>query len=203
MSIDSVLPLIQNYGYWILFPLAFFEGPIVAFVAGTFVALGYFNIYPAYIVMLLGDLIPDVAYYLLGRYGEQKTLINRYASIIGIKEEHFDAIRRLWQKHPGKTMFFSKLAYGLSTPFLVSAGLVGMSLQRFLRYAFPITVIQYAILLTLGYYFGASFKFVSSTVEIIQIGIGGVIVIAIAYYFLTRYMRKKLLKEEAEEELSI
>ena len=203
MSIDSVLPLIQNYGYWILFPLAFFEGPITAFVAGTFVALGYFSIYPAYAIMLLGDLIPDVAYYLLGRYGEQKTLINRYASRIGIKEEHFDAIRRLWQKHPGKTMFFSKLAYGLSTPFLVSAGLVGMSLQRFLRYAFPITVIQYAILLTLGYYFGASFKFVSSTVEIIQIGIGGVIVIAIAYYFLTRYMRKKLLKEEAEEELSI
>lgn len=202
MSIDSALPLIQQYGYWVLFPLAFFEGPITAFVAGTFVALGYFNIYFAYAVMLLGDLIPDVAYYLFGRYGEQKTLINRYASRIGIKEEHFDAIRRLWQKHPGKTMFFSKLAYGLSTPFLVSAGLVGMSLQRFLLYAFPITVIQYAVLLTLGYYFGTSFKLVSNTVEIIQIGIGGVIVVAIAYYFLTRYMRKKLLREEAQEELS-
>lgn len=200
MSIDSILPLIQNYGYWILFPLAFFEGPITAFIAGTFVALGYFNIVSAYGIMLLGDLLPDVAYYLFGRYGEKKTLISRYAVKMGIKEEHFDAIRRLWQKHPGKTMFFSKLAYGLSTPFLVSAGLVGMSFRRFVQYAFPITIIQYGILLALGYYFGNSFKFVSEGVEIVQVATGGVVVVVVAYYFLTRYMRQKLLKEEAHEE---
>mgnify|MGYP001589607689 FL=1 len=60
MSIDSILPLIQNYGYWILFPLALFEGPITAFIAGTFVALGYFNFFLAFRFVILGELIPDV-----------------------------------------------------------------------------------------------------------------------------------------------
>lgn len=199
---DSVTQHILQYRYLILFPLAFFEGPIVAFLAGTFVALGYLNIFLAYLVMLLGDIVPDIAYYLFGRYGEQKTLISRYAAKIGIKEEHFDAVRRLWQKHPGKTMFFSKLAYGLSTPFLISAGLVGMPLRRFLRYAIPITVIQYGILLALGYNFGNSFRLVSDTVQVVQIAIGGMIVVVAGYYFLTRYMRRKLLKEEQKEESS-
>lgn len=201
MSVDFITEVILQYRYWILFPLAFFEGPIVAFVVGTFVALGYFNIFLASSIMLLGDLVPDTACYFFGRYGKRKTLISRYAAKIGIKEEHFDAIQRLWNKHPGKTMFFSKLAYGLSTPFLVSAGLVGMSLKRFVCYAFPITMIQYAIFLALGYYFGNSFRLVSDKVEIVQIAIGGGVAVIVAYYFLTRYMRKKLMKEEAEEEL--
>lgn len=202
MSIDSILPLIQNHGYWILFPLAFFEGPITAFIAGTFVALGYFNFFIVYSILILGDLIPDVAYHFFGRYGEKKTLISRYASKVGVKEERFDAVRKLWNKHPAKTMFLTKFAYGLSTPLLVMSGLVGMPLRLFLRYSVLISIIQYAVLLVLGYYFGTSFKLVSNTLEIIQIGIGGLIMVMVVYYFLTRYLRKKFMKAEAEEELS-
>jgi membrane protein DedA with SNARE-associated domain len=200
MPLDSIILLILHYRYWILFPLAAFEGPIVTFLAGTLAALGYFNIFSVYLLLLLGDIIPDISYYFFGRYGNRKTLISRYAAKIGIGEEHFDAIRKLWHKHPSTTMFFTKFAYGLSTPFLISAGIVGMSPWRFLRHSIPISLINVAVLLMLGYYFGNYFKLVSDTLHLMQIAVGGVAVLAIAHYFLTRYMRKKLLKEKEREE---
>ena len=199
MSIDTLIHLIETYRYWILFPIACFEGPLTAFIIGMLVALGYFNIFGAYAVMVFGDIVPDTLYYLLGRYGEQKSLIKRYFGKVGVKEEDFAVIRNLWQNHGGKTMFFSKLAYGLSTPFLISAGLVGMKMRKFFEYALPITFLQYGILMALGYYFSNSFGTVSGIVEHIQYVFAAVIVVGIGYYFLARYMRGRLLKQEGEE----
>lgn len=200
MSPDHLVQLIIEYRYWMLFPIACFEGPLTAFIVGMLVALGYFNPLGAYVVMVFGDIVPDAAYYLLGRYGEKKSLIKKYFGTVGITEEHFDAVRMLWHHHPGKTMFFSKLAYGLSTPFLISAGLVGMQFKKFALYALPVTFAQYAILLGLGYYFSNSFGTVSNILEHIQFVIAGVVVVGIGYFFLARYMRTRLLAAEKEEE---
>ena len=196
MSPDTLIHLIEQYRYWVLFPLAVFEGPVVSFVVGTLVALGYFDPYIALGVLILGDLIPDTGYYFLGRWGAGTALAKKYMAKLGSME----IVRRLWHEHGGKTMFFSKLAYGLSTAFLVSAGLVQMPLRRFLRYALPITIIQYSALMFLGYHFGNSFGTVTNILDHIQIVIAAVIIVAIGYYFLTRYMRTRLLKEEEEEE---
>jgi membrane protein DedA with SNARE-associated domain len=202
MDFSHITELILHYRYFILFPLACFEGPVISFVVGILAAAGYFNPINAYVVLIFGDIIPDIAYYFLGRYGEHKAIVARYISKIGVTEKHFDVIRKLWHTHTGKTMFFGKLAYGLSTPFLVSAGLVGMSLKKFLAYALPITLVQYAFLLALGYYFGGSFNFISTSLRDVQIIIAAVLVVALGYYFFTRYMRSKLLQEEKKEELS-
>src|SRR5579859_2852137 len=74
---DAALHLILVYRYWILFPLACFEGPITGFIIGTLVALGYFNVFAAYFLLVMGDIIPDTAYYLLGRYGEKGTFVKK------------------------------------------------------------------------------------------------------------------------------
>ncbi len=199
MSLDLIIELVLQYRYWILLPLAIFEGPIITFVAGTLIALGYLNIFIVYPILFLGDIIPDIAYYLFGRYGEKKTLISRYAAKVGVTEEHFDTIRNLWDTHPSKTMLLSKFAYGLSTPLLISAGIVGMPLRRFLSYSVPITIVQSSVLLGLGYYFGNYFKFFSDTVQFFQMAIAGLVIVAITYYFLTRYMRKKFMEEQTKE----
>jgi len=196
MAEDFIIQMVLQYRYWILIPFAIFEGPIIAFVAGALVSFGYLNIFITYAILLLGDIVPDIAYYLFGRYGNQKALITRLAGNIGITEDHFDTIRHLWDNHPNKTMVFTKFAYGLSTPLLVSAGVVGMSLGRFLRSSLPISILQAAILMMIGYYFGNSFKLVSDTLYAVQVAVGGIAVIAIAYYFFVRYMRQKLVREE-------
>ena len=45
MSPDFITEILLQYRYWILIPLSLIEGPVVAFVAGTLAALGFFDIY--------------------------------------------------------------------------------------------------------------------------------------------------------------
>lgn len=196
MSIDFITQLILQYRYWILFPLACFEGPIVSFAIGMLSAAGYFNPIGAYAILILGDLIPDTGYYYLGRFGKRGPLIKHYLGRIGITEEHFDIVHRLWHEHGIKTMFFSKLAYGLSTIFLVSAGLVHMPPRKFYMYALPVTFLQYGILMLLGYYLDASFNLVANIVTDIQLFIAAIAIFIIAYYLLTQYMRRRLLAQK-------
>lgn len=203
MSEDVILQMAMQYRYWIILPFAIFEGPVVAFVAGALVSLGYLNIFITYAILLFGDVVPDIAYYLFGRYGNRAAMISRFAGKMGISEDHFDAVRHLWTVHPNKTMLFTKFAYGLSTPFLISAGIVGMSLRRFLCSSLPISIVQAAVLMMIGYYFGHSFKFVSDTLYTVQLAVGGIGLVAITYYFFTKYMRSRLLKEEKKEEASL
>lgn len=200
MHFENIPQLIILYRYWILFPLAFFEGPLVSILVGFLVSLGYFNFLAAYGILILGDIIPDTLYYLVGRFGKRRSLVARYGKKIGLTSERFAVIERLWEKHPGKTMFMSKLAYGLSTPFLVSAGLVGLPPKLFFTYALPVTFAQYALLLTLGFYFGNAYAFIAKTFEGAELIIAASILAAGAYYFLTAYMRKRLLEEEKQEE---
>lgn len=195
MTFSHVTQLIIQYRYLILFPLAALEGPVVAFAAGVLVSLGYFNALLAYFFLVLGDVIPDSIYYHIGRYGERKTLIARYGLKVGITEERFTIIKKLWHEHGFKTMFFSKLAYGLSTIFLVAAGFSGISARRFYAHAVPITMFQYALLMLLGFYFGDSYARITRYFENAQI-LFAVLAIAlgIGYYFFARSLRKKFIQ---------
>ena len=97
-------------------------------------------------------------------------------------------------------MFFSKLAYGLSTPFLISAGYIKLDFKKFIFWALPVTLSQYAILMALGYFFGASYyETITKSFSGIGIFIAAVLV-AVAYAFFTRFMRRKLLQTEVAEE---
>ena len=77
MDSSVALHLLMTYRYLILFPLAAVEGPIVALLVGFLISLGYFQFFPAFGIMILGDLIPDSFYYYLGRFGNKKNLIEK------------------------------------------------------------------------------------------------------------------------------
>ncbi len=196
----TVIGLILTYRYLILFPLAAFEGPVVAIIIGFLTAAGYFNPFLAYGILLFGDVLPDGAYYWFGFVGRNRSFIERHGTRFGLTRERFEVIERLWEKHPGKTMWTSKLAYGLSTAFLVSAGLAGMPFRNFFFYALWVTVVQYGILMTVGYFFGNSYALISSTFTGLEAVVAAIVVAGIVYYAVTFFMRSRLLREEKEEE---
>lgn len=195
MDLAAIAALIIHYRYWILFPLACFEGPLVAIVIGFLVSLGYFDFFAAYVVMLFGDIVPDTLYYYLGRYGKRTALIKRYGHKIGINDDRAEKVRTLWNTHGLKTMWMGKLAYGLSIPFLVSAGFIGMPLRRFLLYAIPVTMFQYGVLMALGYYFGNSYGVIASSFTDIQFLLAGLALAGACYYGFTLFMQKRLLRQ--------
>ena len=191
--------LIVEYRYWILIPLTFLEGPIVAFVAGTMASVGYFNIYALGGLFFVRDVGMDLVCYAIGHYGWQWPWVRRLAQRAGITDDHLGEVRHLWHHHGFKTMFLSKLSYGIAAAFIIVAGMVRMSLKRFAIYGVIVTLLQYGTLLLLGYFLGTAF---GGTVETVLRSIEYILVIVavvgIGYIFFQRYMRKRLEREEAQ-----
>ena len=195
MTIASLTALLLAYRYWILFPIAVFEGPFVALIVGSLCAFGYFNPFISYLILILGDFIPDTGLYLLGRYGKRAALIEKYGHKIGITPDRFAHIQELWKTHPRKTMFMSKLALGLASAFLVSAGLSGLSPRLYYSIAIPVTLFQYAALLFIGYHFTNSLTAISDYLGKGETFIGLAAILGIIYFVGASMMRKKVLKE--------
>jgi membrane protein DedA with SNARE-associated domain len=115
---------------------------------------------------------------------------------LGVAQEQLDDVRTLWQEHGTRTMFLSKLSYGVSAAFLVVAGMVEMSFRKFLKYATVVAVAQYGTLFFLGYYFGSAFGSLYGIFNNIQYVVAAISLFAIGYYIFRKRMRDRLLRNQ-------
>ncbi len=190
MDPAALMSILLAYRYWVLLPLAIVEGPMLAFVCGVLISLGYLNAPTTLFILVLGDIIPDTVFYSLGRFWSDRPFVKRLAARIGVTDSHFDEAQRLWQEHPGKTMLMSKFAYGISSAFLFMAGLMRMHVYRFYGYSVSISVAHYIVIMTAGFYFGASLLAAGQVVQIIEYGVAGIALLVSAYVTIMWYMRK-------------
>ena len=194
MDLGSTGALILEYRYWILVPLSIMEGPVVAFVAGTLAAGGYFNIYALGIFFFVRDMTMDGLYYGIGHFGGRTRVARWILHKIGVRQDHLEEVGALWTRHAGMTMFLGKLSYGIAASFIVVAGMVKMPLGKFFGWGALVAITQYGVLLLLGYLFGNTLG--SGAVlflERAQYIIAAVTVVATLYYIGSRYARKRLI----------
>jgi membrane protein DedA with SNARE-associated domain len=180
MPLESLRPALITDRYWILVPLSLIEGPIVAFVTGTLAAAGYINLYVAYGIFIVKDFVVDGLYYYLGRFAGEKPFVARLLTLAHVTGAEIDHVRLLWQRHGWRAMWDGKLSWGLSPAFLAVAGLAAVPVASFFRYAVGIALVQYALLLILGYYFGDAIASASQAIRVIGFSLAGVALIVIA-----------------------
>lgn len=201
MSLDFITRLILEYRYWILIPLSFIEGPIIAFVAGTLASVGYFNMYFLAPLFFIRDVGLDGVYYAIGYFGARSGFAQRMMAKLGVTEDHLDEIRVLWTKRPGITLFIGKLSYGIASAFIVVAGMIRMPLGKFFAYGSLVAIVQYGGLLFLGYFVGSSLGGdVIKIINNIQYVVAFTAIIISAYYILSWRMRSKILASHASAE---
>ena len=194
---DYFVALLIKYKYIALFPVAAFEGPVVSLIVGFLVRLGYLEFIPAFCILILGDIIPDTIYYYIGRLGNKKNVVEKYFSKSSFFYKNFSLVEKLWKNHPKKTMFFSKVTYGLATPFLISAGLVKMPFKKFISYTIPITLFQFGTIMTIGYLLGHSYELATPYIKDATVGLIFVAIFIIAIYsFFVKYARKQISNME-------
>lgn len=199
MQLDSTAQLIVEYRYWILIPLTFAEGPFVAFIAGTLVPLGYFNLYFLAGLFFVRDVGLDVVYYMIGLYGGRTAFAHKMLARISVTDEHLQQVKTFWEEKPFRTMFVGKLSYGIASAFIVVAGIVKMRFSTFIRYGIIVTVVQYGGLLALGYYFGNALGgSVARMVQNAQYIIALIALVVSGYYLISWRMRGAFLKESEE-----
>jgi membrane-associated protein len=156
--------VIEQFGagsYLILFLIIFAEtglvvtpflpGDSLLFAAGTFAALGSFDV-----VLLLGLLIAaavagDTVNYWIGARTGERAFSGR---IRFLKQEHLERTRAFYTRHGGKTIVLARFIPIIRTfaPFV--AGVGRMHYPRFLAYNLAGAVLWVALFVLGGYFFG-------------------------------------------------
>ncbi|MBI2610143.1 hypothetical protein HYW53_03115 [Candidatus Giovannonibacteria bacterium] len=200
LDLNPILALPVYYRYLAILPIAMLEGPMISVASGFLVSFGILNPFLIYAVLVLGDVLPDIAYYFIGRFGKNRKFFINYVSRHDTLARHLALAEKLWRGHPGKTMLFTKLAYGLSTPLLISAGFTNMSPKKFISKAFPVTLGQHLVTMSIGYYLGESYEIASKYLEGAgYLAAGIVLIFALAYLILQKYAARQIRKMEEKD----
>jgi membrane protein DedA with SNARE-associated domain len=183
-TLQNIFHLLLQYKYFIIFPFAVLEGPIITIISGFLASLGQLNFWLAFAVLAFGDLVGDSLYYALGRFGRER-LIAKYGKYLGLDQNRIVQIEKHFETHPWKTFTFGKVVHGTGSAILVAAGLGNVPYFEFLGYNIPTTMANTFILITLGYYFGHAYQRFNTYFEYVAV-IGFALLIILYIYFIKR-----------------
>ncbi|NLI91547.1 MAG: DedA family protein [Peptococcaceae bacterium] len=195
LHIDKYMDMIiQAYGFWsyfLLFFIIFIEtglvvtpflpGDSLIFAAGTFAAIGSFNVSLLFILLTLAAILGNTVNYFIGRkIGMQ---IYQKKNVRFIKKRYLDETQAFYHKHGGKTIIITRFIPIIRTfaPFV--AGIGNMNFAKFAFYNIIGGVSWVGLFTLLGYYFGnlpsvkSNFTFVIFAIIIISVmpGVIGVV----------------------------
>ncbi len=196
---EAATDLILTYRYLFAFALAALDGPVASFIVGVFVASGQLEFIPTFFSLLLGDLTTCVVIFTFGQYFSRRAFVQRMLNKSGLAQ-HVAVIRHLWLEHTAKTMFMSKLAWGMSSAFLVAAGIVGLPWARFLVLVTVVAASQYIVLLAIAVGVGQSIGPAEDIFGWLKIIAAVLVAIVVTYLLVARRMGRLLITDEQKKE---
>jgi membrane protein DedA with SNARE-associated domain len=183
--LTSILGWIARYTYFVLFPIAVIEGPIITIIGGFLSSSHQLNGYIAYAVLVAGDVTGDLLYYAIGYWGREK-FIKRWGKYLGIKMENVEAMEKKLKQHQVKTLLLGKTLQGVGGVALVAAGSAKISIAKFTWYEFLGTLPKSLILFMIGFYFGSQYEKLSHYLDYVTYATIAIAVLGIAAYFIFR-----------------
>jgi membrane protein DedA with SNARE-associated domain len=197
--VEAATELVLTWRYLFVFAFAALDGPVASFGVGVFVASGALDFVPTFLSLIAGDVTTCIVIFTAGHYFSRRPFVQRMlakSAIVG----HVDVIRHLWLQHTAKTMFMSKLAWGLSSAFLVAAGMVGVPWRKFLVLVVAVAASQYLVLLSLAVALGTTIGPANDIFGWLKIIVAVVLAIVLIYLFVGRRMRRLLIQTEEKVE---
>jgi membrane protein DedA with SNARE-associated domain len=144
---------VATYGYAALLPLAVIEGPAVTVFAAFLAAQGLLDVGVVYLVVVLGDLLGDLMYYVGGRFLLQRLVNWRGAWAVRLRHRVSVLAQRV-RARAGAMLLFGKLTHSAGFAVLLAAGAAHVPLRRFLAYNFLGTLPKSLLFVVIGYWFG-------------------------------------------------
>ena len=168
LHLDETLgDIIRHFGGWsygILFAIIFCEtgfvvtpflpGDSLLFAAGTFAAIGSFNIWILLVLLIVAAIAGDTVNYWIGRELGVAFFDEKSKFPLKIKKEYLLKTQRFYEKYGGKTIILARFVPIVRTfaPFV--AGVGRMDYGKFLTYNFIGGVVWVSLFTFLGFFFG-------------------------------------------------
>ena len=187
---EVIIQQLIAQGYMALFLIAIIEGPLITILGGFLSSLGVFNIYIAYLVILIADVIGDLLAYSIGYFGRNRVAV-RVLSWLKISEDRLLGLDDFFLRHGGKSIFLAKFITGAGSWTLISAGMARFKLQKFLKYTISAGILKTGAYMALGYFFGHIYKLLIQTMNTASAIIVILILLAIAIIMIKNFLKKR------------
>ncbi len=150
------------------------EGPVISIIFGVLVQQGYFSLLPVYLVLMFGDILGDVIWYIVGFYVGHP-FIKKFGKYVHVTEERVAQVTKIFHEYKQSILLISKITngFGFSLVTLITAGIVKIPFWRFLLINSVGQFFWTGILLALGYFFGNIYTTVDTIWgRILVVGLG-------------------------------
>ncbi|MGI9169897.1 MAG: DedA family protein [Caulobacteraceae bacterium] len=192
--LSQVAPLVSQYGYAVLFPIAVLEGPAVTIVAGALVASGQFDGLTVFLMLVGADLVGDVLYYSLGRWGHTPFL-ERLEKRLSLTQDRFRPWEEGFRRHDWKFLLIGK-TQPFGSVILYFAGATKMAIGRYVAFNLLATVPKVVLFEAIGYFLGASIAHSMKYIDYLTFVLFGIAaVLFYAYYRIKKYLTNEISKE--------
>lgn len=141
--------------YLLLIFLIAIEGEIAILVGAGAASAGFLNLPAVFAVAVLGNLISDILWYLLGYYGKIDWLLYRM-KWIGITPQKLSLMIDRIQQDAIKLLVFAKLTNWMTIPALIATGVARVSWRRWFLLILFSNILVAAVMVPLGYYMTSS-----------------------------------------------
>jgi membrane protein DedA with SNARE-associated domain len=150
-------PLLEDYGLLIVFVTMVAESAcilipseIVIPYGGFLAAQGHTHLWMVIAVATAANLVGSTIAYVVGRYGG-RALFLKYGRYVGARAHHLEKAERWFERRGEVTVFFTRVMPGIRTFISLPAGMVKMSMGKFLIYSVLGIVPWVTALAWLGY----------------------------------------------------
>jgi membrane protein DedA with SNARE-associated domain len=184
-----LLPLMARYGYGVLLPVAVVEGPAVTIIAGALIAAGQLNAVVACLLLIVADLVGDVLYYCLGRFGHAP-LVAKLSKRLSAASERLRPLEQRFRDNDWKLLMIGK-TQALGSVILYMAGASRTPFVRYMVLNLLGTAPKVILFLTIGYFLGRGILSSTRYVDLITLVTFGVAGVLLASYFLLKRLAWK------------
>lgn len=190
-----ILPLLARYGYGVLLPIAVIEGPAVTMIAGALVAAGQLNAVTACLLLVIADLVGDVGYYCLGRFGHAPLLERLSISKrLSTAAEKLRPLEQRFRENDWKLLMLGK-TQALGSVILYMAGASRTPFARYMLLNLLGTVPKVILFEVIGYLLGRGILGSTRYVDLITlVTFGAAFVLLLSYLLFKRLASKDILQ---------
>ncbi|TSC70919.1 MAG: putative membrane-associated protein [Parcubacteria group bacterium Gr01-1014_46] len=191
----ELIGILEHYKYWIIFPIAIFEGPIIIIISGFLVSLGYLNGVIAYIVVVVADMIGDSLYYSIGKYWGKASWIKKVGKFVGYDENSEKFLEEHFKKHKVKTFLIGKVTHGLGGSVQIASGIGKVKYSEFFVLSLLGTVPKALFLILLGYFAGSYYERINGYLHNIALVTISIFVLVL-FFVISRKIQSNFLKSK-------
>lgn len=200
---DNLKIILENYGTWtyaILFLIIFVEtglvimpflpGDSLLFVAGSFAALGNFNIGLLILLLIIAAVLGDNTNYFIGKYLGNHAIKWKFRGKPMVSPKYIEKTEKFYEKYGVKTIILARFVPIVRTfaPFV--AGVGEMKYSKFLPFDILGGILWVGIATLAGYWFG-QMEVVKENFELVVIGIIFISILPIIIEVVKNKMKSK------------